>query len=64
VVKDHIGRFALELGILAATDRSDMRRDASVDDYVVFARVLRDRKTAQDLEAMSEVELFGDVSQL
>jgi hypothetical protein len=64
VVKDHIGRFALELGILAATDRSDMRRDTSVDDYVVFARVLRDRKTAQDLEAMSEVELFGDVSQL
>jgi hypothetical protein len=64
VVKDHIGRFALELGILTATDRSDMRRDASVDDYVVFARVLRDRKTAQDLEAMSEVELFGDVSQL
>jgi hypothetical protein len=64
VVKDHIGRFALELGILATTDRSDMRRDASVDDYIVFARVLRDRKTAQDLEAMSEVELSRDVSQL
>lgn len=62
VSEDNVGRFTLPLVILTAANRTDVRRNAGVDDYVFFARVLVYRNATDDLEAMAVVDFIGNVT--
>ena len=48
----------MEHAVLTATNWSDVRGDASVDDNDFFARVRVNGQTSKDTEAMSEVKLL------
>lgn len=63
VAEDHIRRLAFELVVLAAPDGRYVRRDTGVHDDVVFAAVLPHRQPAEHFEAMTEMDLSGNVAQ-
>lgn len=63
VVEHEVCGLAVEGAVLTAPDGRDVRREAHVDDHVLLAGVLVHGHAAHDLEAMSVVELAGDVSE-
>ncbi len=48
--------------VLAAANRGNVRGDSSVDDYVLLGSVLRDGNTADDLKAVTIMNLSGDTA--
>lgn len=64
VGKHDVGGLAVELVILAAALCGNMRRDASVNDGVLLARVVVDAQAPDHEEAVARVQLPGQAPQL
>jgi hypothetical protein len=57
VGQHHVGWLPLPVVVLATADWGNMRGDSSVDDEVLFPRILVDRDPADDLEPAAEMDL-------
>lgn len=64
VCQHHIGGPAVELGILAAPLRRDVRGDPDIRDYVLVTRVLVDAQAPEHKEPVPVVELAGEAAEL
>jgi hypothetical protein len=63
VRQHHIGRLALELGVLPATDAGYVGCETSIDDDIFNSGVASDGNAADDFEAMAEVDFTRDVTE-
>lgn len=63
VREHHVGGLAVKGAVLAAAGRRDVRGEAGVDDDVFLARVPLDGDAANDFEAVTVVDLLGDLAQ-
>lgn len=57
MVQDNIGRLAVDLVILPASNRCYMRCDSSIDDHIFLTGMLSKGQTPEDLEATAMMNI-------